>query len=249
MVKDNKILISEIFKSIDGEGFHAGQATVFVRTFGCNLKCIWCDTKSTWTEEQHIKVYGHGPTWMTVDEIIEQVEKLEEGWPNKSICLTGGEPLMEDNKELITELIDRLVYRLEYAVNVETNGAIDYNYWINMYPVTQTTDMYGNRRGMSLVTDWKLPSSKMNHFMIESNLGILRNCDLIKCVITDDPEDWAEFERICKSGTKAKIYLSPCFGQVTLNKIPEFIIAHPEYNIVAQIQLHKHFWEPTKIGV
>ena len=42
MVKNNKICVSEIFESIDGEGYHAGYPTVFFRTVGCNLRCSWC---------------------------------------------------------------------------------------------------------------------------------------------------------------------------------------------------------------
>lgn len=249
MVKDNKLYVSEIFKSIDGEGFHAGQATVFVRLFGCNCACSWCDSLYTLKEPIHEKTHGRKPIWMTVDEIVAKVEELEQGWPYKSICLTGGEPLMEENKELITDFIDTLLYK--YAINIETNGAVDYSYWLNRYWMEPSIlDWYGARKGISLITDWKLPSSKMNHKMIQSNLGILREYDLIKCVITDDPEDWVAFEeQVCKSGTKAKIYLSPCFGQVTMSKIPEFVIAHPEYNIICQVQLHKIFWEPTKVGV
>ena len=249
MVKDDKLYVSEIFKSIDGEGFHAGQVTVFVRLFGCNLRCVWCDTLTTWTEEQHEKIYGRKPIWMTVDEIVAKVEDLEQGWPYKSICLTGGEPLMEENKELVTELIDRLI-ELNYAINIETNGAVDYKYWTESFGRPWFVDLYGNRTGVSLITDWKLPSSRMNHRMIQSNLKILRECDLIKCVISDDPEDWTAFEeQVCKSGTKAKIYLSPCFGKVTMSKIPQFVVAHPEYNITAQIQLHKSFYPPETVGV
>lgn len=253
MVKDGKILISEIFKSIDGEGFHSGQPTVFVRTFGCNLRCPWCDTKTTWTLQQHEKIYGRQPIWMTVEEIFDKVEELEKDFPFKSICLTGGEPLMEENKELMIELI-KMFCRNDYAVNVETNGAVDYSDYVNLrnedWACTMLhKDFYGNRAGLSLITDWKLPTSKMNDKMIESNLSILTENDLIKCVITDDPEDWKEFERICRSGTKAKLYLSPCFGQVTMSKIPEFVIAHPEYKITAQLQAHKFFWDPNKIGV
>ena len=249
MVKDNKLYVSEIFKSIDGEGFHAGQVTVFVRLFGCNLRCPWCDTKTTWTGEAHKRVYGHRPTWMTVQEIIDKVEELEQNIPFKSICLTGGEPLMEENKELVDQLCWTLMTK-GYAINVETNGAIDYAYWKERYPRPACIDKYGNRVGLSLVTDWKLPSSKMSDKMISSNLNILDETDLIKCVISDDPEDWTAFEeQVCKSGTKAKIYLSPCFGQVTMHKIPEFIIAHPEYNVTAQIQLHKIFWNPNRVGV
>ena len=109
--------------------------------------------------------------------------------------------------------------------------------------------IFCNREGLSLITDWKLPCSKMNKKMIESNLSILGELDVIKCVITDAPEDWEEFERICKSGTKAKLYLSPCFGEVTMSRIPEFVIAHPEYKITAQLQQHKFFWSPKEKDV
>ena len=211
-----------------------------------------CDTKTSWTEEQYEKIYGRKPIWMTVDEIVTKVEGLEQGWPYKSICLTGGEPLMEENKDLISELIIRLG-KEGYAVNIETNGAIDYKYWDDLRNSNllcpACLDGYGNRAGISLITDWKLPNSKMNNLMIESNLEILTKYDLIKCVITDDPRDWEEFERICKSGTKAKLYLSPCFGQITMEKIPQFVVAHPEYNIACQLQQHKIFYSPDRLGV
>lgn len=248
MVKNGKILISEIFKSIDGEGFHSGQPTVFIRTFGCNLRCPYCDTKTTWTEELHEDVYGRKPIWMSVEDIVSKVENLEKNFKYKSICLTGGEPLLEENKEFMLNLISAFIF-LEYAVNVETNGAIDYSDYIKSRGTVKHLDSYGNRVGLSLITDWKLPSSRMTSKMIKSNLDILTEDDLIKCVISDDPRDWEEFEKICKSGTKAKLYLSPCFGKVTMNKIPEFITSHPEYNVTAQIQVHKIFWDPNKVGV
>ena len=242
--KANEICLIEIFKSIDGEGFHSGQATVFVRTFGCNLRCPWCDTQESWTEENFKKLYPNEDLlWLTTDEIIAKVEELEKDFPHKSICLTGGEPLLPENTEFVTELADKLI-ELHYAVNVETNGGVDYKYWKDRYKKLTIVDAYGNREGLSLITDWKLPHSKMNAKMIESNLAILDEFDLIKCVISDDPEDWKEFERICNSGTKAKLYLSPCFGEVTTSKIPEFVFNHPNYNITAQIQAHKVFWDP-----
>ena len=248
MVRDNKILISEIFKSIDGEGFHSGQPTVFVRTFGCNLRCPWCDSKYTWTEKQHIQTFGHGPSWMTLDEIFETVEQLEANFRYKSICLTGGEPLVEENKEFMKELISRFLSH-NYAINVETNGAVDYSDYVKLRNHVEHLDSYGNRVGLSLITDWKLPTSRMTDKMLESNLSILTEDDLIKCIVTDDPRDWEEFERICKSGTRAKKYLSPCFGQVTMSKIPEFVTNHPEYDVTAQIQIHKIFWDSNKVGV
>lgn len=43
------MLISEIFYSIQAEARHTGVPTVFIRTYGCNLKCNFCDSKYTWS--------------------------------------------------------------------------------------------------------------------------------------------------------------------------------------------------------
>ena len=243
--QENEIALLEIFKSIDGEAFHSGQPTVFVRTFGCNLRCAWCDTSECFDESHFREVYPDGELiWMTAEEIAKKVFEMEVNWPWRSICLTGGEPLVEENKEFMTDLIQRLV-DLKFAVNIETNGSIDYSYWREKFPVPEAGDLYGNREGVSLITDWKLPSSKMNKLMKWDNLiKVLTPFDIVKCVISDDPEDWREFERVCKMTTNAKIYLSPCFGMVTMSKIPEYVVQHPEYKITAQIQAHKVFWDP-----
>lgn len=247
--KANEICLINIFKSVNGECYNSGRPTVFVRTFGCNLRCAFCDTKECWSEENFEKVYQgeHQLMWMTADEIVARVEEEERNFKYKSICLTGGEPLLPENEPVIDEVIEKLI-ALNYAVDVETDGGVDYARWIEKFG-TVKVDSLNNRVGMSLITDWKLPHSKMNKKMIESNLAILRPFDFIKCVISDDEEDWEEFERICKSGTEAKLYLSPCFGEVTMSRIPEFVFNHPEYDITAQIQAHKIFWEPTKKDV
>lgn len=262
----NEIAIIEIFKSIDGEAFHSGQVTVFVRTMMCNLRCRFntildhknsksilndfCDTPECFSEKHFKLMYPDKDLmWLTVDEIVEKLENIEKDWKWKSICLTGGEPLMEDNKDFMTDLIQKLV-ELKYGVNIETNGSIDYSYWRNKFSVPEVGDLYGNRQGVSLITDWKLPSSKMEKSMKWDNLTkVLTPFDIVKCVITDDEEDWKEFERVCKMTKDAKIFLSPCFGKVTMSRIPEFVMNHPEYNITAQIQSHKVFWDPDTKGV
>lgn len=225
MVKDGKICVSEIFESIDGEGYHAGYPTVFFRTVGCNLRCSWCDSKYTFNEDDTCK-------WLTVDEAIEEVVKFG----LEHITITGGEPLLEENKEWMTKFIDDL-FANGYFVDVETNGAIDYKYWKNKFI----------DEPFILIMDWKAPSSKMNSFMLESNLSILGKSDIIKIVVTDD--DFDEVEKILDSKTLANIYISPVFGQVTMEKIPEFVMKHKDSNIRCQIQLHKVFWDPNKRGV
>ena len=225
MVKDGKICVSEIFESIDGEGYHVGYPTVFFRVIGCNLRCSWCDSKYTFKEDDTCR-------WLTVDEAIKEVEKFG----LEHITITGGEPLLEENKEWMTKFIEDLC-NIGYAVDIETNGAIDYKYWKEKFKYDLVI----------FITDWKAPSSKMNQFMLWSNLGVLDEDDIIKIVVTDD--DFDEVEKILESNTLANIYISPVFGQVTMEKIPEFVMKHKDSNIRCQIQLHKVFWDPNKRGV
>lgn len=226
MVKNNKLCVSEIFESIDGEGYHAGFPTVFFRVVGCNLRCSWCDSKYTFEIEKESK-------WMSVKEAVKNIDSFE----LDHVTITGGEPLLEENKMWMTEFIHVLLLS-GYKVDVETNGSIDYSYWKEKFPTEKFV----------IIADWKASSSRMNKFMLESNLHVLDENDLVKIVVTDD--DFEEVEKVLKSGTKAQVYISPVFSQVTMNKIPEFILSHKHFdNLRCQIQLHKIFWEPDKRGV
>jgi 7-carboxy-7-deazaguanine synthase len=74
--------ISEIFHSVQGEGELAGVPSVFVRTSGCNLRCIWCDTPyASWNP------VGDE---ISVDDLVERVC----AYPARHIVLTGGEPMI-----------------------------------------------------------------------------------------------------------------------------------------------------------
>lgn len=225
MVKNNKLCVSEIFESIDGEGYHAGKATVFFRTVGCNLRCSWCDSKYTFHEEETSK-------WLTVEEAFDEINKFD----IRHITITGGEPLLEENKEWMTSFIENLLLG-GFTVDIETNGAVNLLYWKEKFKMDDVI----------FIMDWKAQASRMNQFMIKENLSYLDESDIIKIVVTDD--DFDEVEKILSSDTWAQVYISPVFGQVTMNKIPEFVLKHKEENIKCQIQLHKIFWEPDKRGV
>jgi len=84
--------INEIFHSIQGEGKNVGLPTIFVRTTGCNLRCRYCDTTYAYYEGEE----------MELQDIMKEIRK----WDCKRICLTGGEPLLQEE---MTEFADILM--------------------------------------------------------------------------------------------------------------------------------------------
>ena len=251
-----EIALINIFESINGEGYAAGKPTVFIRTFGCNLRCIFCDTKECWSKENMLKIYPERKDWedpfrwMTANQIFATVDLIEKNYKHKSICLTGGEPLIEENKEFMLNELLPLFVNAGYDVGIETDGGIDYTDYKNKFGNPTVNPANGDRTGVTIIADYKLPHSKMTKQMIKSNFNLYSEYDLVKMVISDDEEDWKELDWIVnESGTKANIYLSPCFGEVTMHRIPDYILKHSDKDIKAQLQIHKFFWEPTKKDV
>ena len=188
--------------------------------------------------------------WLTAQEIFDRVQSLEVNWRHKSICLTGGEPLIEENKQFILDELLPLFLIEGYDIGIETDGGIDYSDYKQRLGDPIIDPATGDRSGVTFIADYKLPHSKMNKLMIKSNFNLYSKYDLVKMVISDDEEDWKELDWVVnESGTKASIYLSPCFGEVTMNRIPEYIMKHADKNIKAQIQIHKIFWDFNKKDV
>ena len=77
--------VSEIFYSLQGEGFLAGIPSVFVRLVGCPLRCKWCDTKYSWTEEAG----GH----YSIEKIVQTVQQYK----TRFVVITGGEPMINSD--------------------------------------------------------------------------------------------------------------------------------------------------------
>lgn len=103
---DERVRITEIFHSIQGESRPAGFPTAFVRLTGCPLRCVFCDTAYAF----------HGGNWLTTQEILAQVQ----AFGARYVCVTGGEPLAQPNcPRLLIELANA-----GYAVSLETSGAL-----------------------------------------------------------------------------------------------------------------------------
>ena len=75
--------VNEIFYSVQAEGFNAGRPAVFVRFFGCNLKCQWCDTKH--------KTFR----FMSADDITKRIMRISPLHPKLMVVFTGGEPTLQ----------------------------------------------------------------------------------------------------------------------------------------------------------
>jgi len=102
-----RLKITEIFLSLQGEARQAGWPTVFVRLTGCPLRCQYCDTAYAF----------QGGEWWSIDDILGEVARQGV----RHVCVTGGEPLSQ--KRCIT-LLQRLC-DAGYEVSLETSGAID----------------------------------------------------------------------------------------------------------------------------
>lgn len=100
--------LMEHFYTIQGEGFHQGKASYFIRFGGCDIACSWCDVKDSWPAEKHPLV--------PVDEIVRAALQSKA----KMCVVTGGEPMMYD-LSLLTEKMHSHGIRL----NVETSGAYE----------------------------------------------------------------------------------------------------------------------------
>lgn len=106
-----RLWVQEVFYTLQGEGPFSGQASVFVRLGGCNLRCFWCDTdfeSSTWNPG--------------LDELLAAIDAARPKHCNL-IVLTGGEPMRQNIVPLIARLLTEGL-----RVQIETNGTL----WLDL---------------------------------------------------------------------------------------------------------------------
>jgi 7-carboxy-7-deazaguanine synthase len=100
--------IAELFYSLQGEGSLVGVPSVFIRTSGCNLRCVWCDTPYTsWQPEG---------ADLTLNQIVDEVK----AHPARHVVVTGGEPMIATELIPLTERLRGLGLH----ITIETAGTV-----------------------------------------------------------------------------------------------------------------------------
>ena len=224
------MLISEIFKSIDGESRRAGELATFIRSVGCNLRCKFCDSTYTWQKDDTCKE-------MSVQEIVNKCIELG----CKNITFTGGEPLIQKDA-------DRLIYELSkvgFDVSIETDGAIDFTErdWFK-YDIPNVWVCADYKCYASGMTDKMLPVEKFvklrHNDVLKFVVGSKEDLDLAKHIINE----------LRFKGCDCYFYLSPVFGMIKPVDIVDYMLKNNlQYKVRFQVQLHKIVWDPNMRGV
>jgi len=231
------MVITEIFKSIQGEGTRAGLPCIFVRLTGCNLRCTWCDTAYAF----------HGGKKMSVEEVLARVDELAgrcEGIPDAQasvplVELTGGEPLLQEE---IYPLAEKLLVG-KYSVMIETSG----ERFIGRLP-----------REVVKIIDVKCPDSGEPDTFDMRNLEELSENDEVKFVLSTRRD--YEFARVftLRHGLAQRVkqvLFSPVFEDpqgkwpgLEPRMLVEWILADG-LPVRLGLQLHKFIWDPAMQGV
>ena len=207
--------VNEIFYTLQGEGAHSGIPAVFVRFSGCNLRCPWCDTDFAEYHE------------MTAEQIVNEALSLYDiDNPRRKMCvLTGGEPSLQVDKELIDALHDAGFY-----ICIETNGT---------RPLPDGIDWITCSPKQSSITNQQSPITNLS----------LHRANEVKVVFTGtySPEVWREHLEAEHWLLQPLRYngelLMESFDEWendsndNLDETVRYIMAHPFWRL--SVQLHK----------
>lgn len=215
--------VNEIFCSIEGEGIRQGYLCTFVRFYGCNLNCSYCDSRYACENGEY--------TEMSPEQIFDKI--VEHG--AKCVTLTGGEPLFQNTDELV-----KVITMLDdngFKVNIETNGSVK-------IPVDVSA-----LSTITITMDWKSISSGESKKMLSDNIKHLFKNDVLKFVI-GSKEDFNQMcEVIRNNSILCQIFVSPVFGKIEPSEIVDLMKDAKLNNVRMQLQIHKFIWDPNKRGV
>ncbi len=105
MSESKHLPVMEHFFTLQGEGYHSGRAAYFIRLAGCDVGCVWCDVKESWTISPE--------QYLTIDQLLEALSNAAADF----VVITGGEPTMHDLTELTSVLKEN-----GFEIAIETAG-------------------------------------------------------------------------------------------------------------------------------
>lgn len=214
--------VIELFLSVNGEGLKSGELATFVRFAGCNLRCPYCDTKYSYENPKYIE--------MSIDEIISKIESFKA----HNVTLTGGEPLIQKDIDILIKKLSDKGYRVE----LETNGSVDISKYVGL-------------KGVAFTLDYKGPTSLMEDKMLLDNYKYLTKNDVVKfvCGSTKDLEKARDIILKYKLDEITNPFLSPVFGEISLEGMVDFMKENNLNHVRLQLQIHKIIWDKDKRGV
>lgn len=210
--------VNEIIYSLQGEGFWTGTPMVFVRFSGCNLRCPFCDTDhSAATVMSSGEIVAACLDALRASEAAAESPLSTEDSPSSApfaspsfrVCLTGGEPSLQIDSELIKAL-----HEAGFLVHIETNGTkplpsgID---WVTLSPKEDVDGLVGNGR------------------------VILQEADELKLVYSDkvDPSRWLSFPASWHYLQPCSL----SDGSANISETVSYILSHPSWRL--SLQTHK----------
>ncbi|MBI3396800.1 MAG: radical SAM protein [Spirochaetia bacterium] len=208
-----------MYTSLQGEGSHMGLPCFFIRTAGCDLRCVWCDTPDALT--------ATSGTWQSIDEIIERIPPHM-----RLVQITGGEPLLW--RDAVSNLAVRLAAK-GIEVLLETGGHKSLSGLPESIHIVMDIKLKGSGESDHSFEE-NLPYLKAGD---EIKFVIQNRSDFEEAV------DWIRQYGLTE---KCGVLLSPVWGSVAFDALASWVI-ETALPVRMQIQMHKVIWGATAKGV
>lgn len=226
--RQDKVCVTSVFATLQGEGPFSGRPAIFIRMAKCNLACSFCDT------------YFDKGDWLFPDEVAAMVRKeygkLYDDEPRKAgIVITGGEPTLQPK---LANLVGLLASEMHYSfIQMETNGILASS-WMHPSLTIVCSPKCAEKEGKPTV-------------YLEPHSDVMQNAHAFKFVIKADPSSpyyyvprWALEWR---KRTGRAVYVSP---MNEYNRLPAMVSAMQEPSMFAPSMEERNrseivsFWDP-----